>query len=874
SPMKPLHRLLPLLAVAVPATADVITPSSATSTSTIGGSRTIAATIDGSGLSSNGGSGDILSETVGGAGNAGHWLSASSAVDDDPNFLSTTEVLTFDLGGTFDVDTVHIWPYIRAEANRGIKNFAISFSTDGGGTFPTTLASGTFSDFTIGPASGNEPVQSRSFAPQTGVTHIRMTNLTTFGSTSYIAMAEIRFAEPDTTAPSIVPPTSPADNASNVVVSENLTATFDENIALVNGGTITIRNLGPSLDADEVITIPDGRASVSGAVLTIDPASDLATGNSYAVQISSDAIDDLAQSPNSFLGITNDDDWSFQTAAESVPPMIVPPTSPAAGSPSVAVDTDLVATFDEPIVEGSGNITIKNLSDSTDTVIPVGDAQVTVSGSTLTINPSSDLDPGDNYAVQIDAGAVTDVIGNLFAGILPPDVSTWSFTTAADTTDPDIASLLPADDATNVAGSTTPSITFTEPVTAGSGITDNEIVLKNLTEGTQDSYAPTAPEITIVGDTLTIDRGADLDAGDSYAIQIGANALEDLSGNPFAGINDDTTWNFTIVASSVVITPSVATTAFNIGGSRSLDKTIDSSGLSGGGISGDILSETHTNNSSGDAYWLSNSTGGNVDDIVLTYELAAASDVNEIHLWGYYRGGTSRSIQNFDLSFSTDGGATFPTTISKATLGNFVGPADPIAVQTKAFALQAGVTHIRMSNFTNFGDSNYLGLSEIRFGGPPTTPVADPFADWIAGFDFSSFDSPDLTGAGNPEGDTLSNLLEFAFGTDPTLIDAVALNPDGSVNGVPVPVASGGGGGVTFDYLFVRRDDHGTSGSVTYTPQFSSDLTTFYDSSATPDLVADSTDDPAYEIVKVPYPAILPDGKKARFARMKVDEVP
>ncbi|MGB1130267.1 MAG: hypothetical protein ACPG4K_09455 [Haloferula sp.] len=149
------------------------------------------------------------------------------------------------------------------------------------------------------------------------------------------------------------------------------------------------------------------------------------------------------------------------------------------------------------------------------------------------------------------------------------------------------------------------------------------------------------------------------------------------------------------------------------------------------------------------------------------------------------------------------------------------------------------------------------------------------YGDWLGGFDFSGFTSPDLTPSGNPDSDVSNNLLEFAFGTNPAVSSGASLNPDGSANGLPVPVASGGGGGgVSFDYLFVRRDDHGTSGSVTYTPQFSSDLVTFHDSAAPPVLVADSTEDPDYEIVKVPYPAILPDGKKARFARMKVDEVP
>lgn len=175
------------------AQAAVITPVTATSTTTIGSPRTADAMIDGTLLSGGGTSGDILSETVTYAGSSGHWLSASSAVDDPTNFRSTTEVLTFDLGGTFDVDTMYLWPYIRAERARGIRTLDISFSTNGGTTYDTTLPAGTFADFTIDDQSGDQPVQTRSFAVQTDVTHIQLTNLTTFGSTNYIAISELRF---------------------------------------------------------------------------------------------------------------------------------------------------------------------------------------------------------------------------------------------------------------------------------------------------------------------------------------------------------------------------------------------------------------------------------------------------------------------------------------------------------------------------------------------------------------------------------------------------------------------------------------------------------------------------------------------------------
>ena len=93
-------------------------------------------------------------------------------------------------------------------------------------------------------------------------------------------------------------------------------------------------------------------------------------------------------------------------------------------------------------------------------------------------------------------------------------------------------------------------------------------------------------------------------------------------------------------------------------------------------------------------------------------------------------------------------------------------------------------------------------------------------------------------------------------------------------NGPPISRATGGPAGVDFDFVFVRRDDHGSAGSVTYTAQFSHDLVTFFNSTTTPTFVADSTDDPAYEVVSVPYPFFLPNGRKPRFARILVQATP
>jgi autotransporter-associated beta strand protein len=125
--------------------------------------------------------------------------------------------------------------------------------------------------------------------------------------------------------------------------------------------------------------------------------------------------------------------YGLATSYDPLP--VISTRNPADNATGVAVGANLVATFSENIVKGTGNITIKNLTDGTQTTIAVTDAQVTVSGATLTINPTANLLPGKNYAIQIAATAIDDTVGNSFAGI--SDDTTWNFVTAAsDTTAP------------------------------------------------------------------------------------------------------------------------------------------------------------------------------------------------------------------------------------------------------------------------------------------------------------------------------------------------------------------------------------------------------------------------------------------------------
>jgi hypothetical protein len=142
-------------------------------------------------------------------------------------------------------------------------------------------------------------------------------------------------------------------------------------------------------------------------------------------------------------------------------------------------------------------------------------------------------------------------------------------------------------------------------------------------------------------------------------------------------------------------------------------------------------------------------------------------------------------------------------------------------------------------------------------------PLPAAYASWAASTFANTF--MDMGLESNPEGDQSNNFMEFAFGTDPTLSDSGPLAIDGSINGLPILQAAGAS---SFEFYFIRRVDHGTSGSLTYTPQFSSDLNGFTDSTDPITVVTVPSVNSDYEIVKVPFPA------GTNFGRIKVVVVP
>jgi hypothetical protein len=84
--------------------------------------------------------------------------------------------------------------------------------------------------------------------------------------------------------------------------------------------------------------------------------------------------------------------------------------SPADGAKAVAVGSNLQVTFYGPVQRGTGPITLKTGDGKVVETFTASNA--TVSGSTLTLNPTADLSIFTKYVVELGAGAVKDAAGN------------------------------------------------------------------------------------------------------------------------------------------------------------------------------------------------------------------------------------------------------------------------------------------------------------------------------------------------------------------------------------------------------------------------------------------------------------------------------
>jgi methionine-rich copper-binding protein CopC len=214
-----------------------------------------------------------------------------------------------------------------------------------------------------------------------------------------------------------------------------------------------------------------------------------------------------------------------------------PPTlstsNPVNTATGVAVNSNIVLTFSETVQKGSGAIEIHSGSASGPTVATYDVAAtntsiLTFSGSTLTINPTDDLAYSTTYFFTIALGAVKDLSNNSYSGI-----TTYDFTTVADTILPTVTAFSPTDAATGVPAARNIVLTFSEAIQKGTGLI--EIHSGSATGPTFATYdaATNTSNLTFSGNTLTINPTADLASdGTQYFVTLASGTVTDLAVKP------------------------------------------------------------------------------------------------------------------------------------------------------------------------------------------------------------------------------------------------------------------------------------------------------------------------------------------------------
>ncbi len=314
----------------------------------------------------------------------------------------------------------------------------------------------------------------------------------------------------DITAPAISAAMS-VGGATDLSANADIIVTFDEPVVKGSGEII----LTPTVGAPITIAVTDPRVTIVGGVVTIDPMADLAVGTSYTLTIPAGAFIDA--SGNS----SPPDTQSFMTAPalDTTPPMLSS-SVPANNATGVAVGANIVLTYDEAVQKGSGSITLQPLG-GTVVTIPISTAQVSVAGSVVTINPTTDLLAGTSYTLMVPAGVIDDLAGNSAGSF----ILNFATAAAADITPPTINSSAPTSGATINAFDNI-VLMYSEAVQKGSG----SITLQPL-GGTLVTIPISAAQVSVVAGVVAIDPTADLLAGTSYTLSFPAGAFQDLAGN-------------------------------------------------------------------------------------------------------------------------------------------------------------------------------------------------------------------------------------------------------------------------------------------------------------------------------------------------------
>ena len=339
-----------------------------------------------------------------------------------------------------------------------------------------------------------------------------------------------------------------------------------------NAGTNAVVGSFSSTDTEGgsfVYTLVGGSGStnnnsfnINGSELRTNNSFDFETvPNSYSIRVRSTDNGGLFHEESFTISVTND-------PSDDPTAPVVTSFSPTDGAGDVAIDANLIVTFDQAI-EFNASIaptlslgTLRNANGTVFEAFTVGDA--TINGSTLTFDPTSDFQEGSGYYMTIFSGRIENSAGQIYAGFT--DTDTWNFTTQAplDNTAPTADAFTPSRNETDVSVDlATFEVVFSEPIQFVPG-TLSSVRLQN-SSNTAEIYAFPLADMSINGSILTVDLTnvltSDLINSNTYRFSIDGGLVEDLAGNDFSGLFGSDRVFFTTEDPAEMVPPAISNRA-------------------------------------------------------------------------------------------------------------------------------------------------------------------------------------------------------------------------------------------------------------------------------------------------------------------------
>lgn len=327
--------------------------------------------------------------------------------------------------------------------------------------------------------------------------------------------------------------TAPAPGATGVAINTLITAAFSEPINALTVTTATFTLAGP--DATAIPGTVSYASSSNTASFTA--AGPLLSGTTYTGTLTT-GIEDSAGN-----ALANDFVWTFTTSvAPDTTAPIVTSTTPASDADGVAINTQITATFSEPMTVSTINTTSFTLACPTATAV-TGTVAYAANSNTATFTPSGNL-PADTTCTGTISTGAKDAAGNPLS-----TPYTWSFSTGAapDTTAPTVVSTNPTNSAGGVCPDQTLSVVFSEPMdpltistaTFTLSVTGGASIAGVVSYDTQTSIATFSPTADLSGTTTDY----------TATIKGGAGGVMDLA-TPANSMADDFSWSFTTGAAT------------------------------------------------------------------------------------------------------------------------------------------------------------------------------------------------------------------------------------------------------------------------------------------------------------------------------------